>query len=229
MEQEQIKMVHRAFSSKEYPVAYFNRSLEEYLALFPDDSQEIKRVFTHHTMGKIFGFPKLSRNRVVLKTEPLFGGEEEFFREGSNLLDIGSGGGNAVAEISQHFLKVNVVGLDIRYGIHPPAGRKQIPQGSHNIPQYVAGTWEHFPFADNSFDRIISYFTIPTYLYEGNSKKEIQNILDETTRIAKNGALWRSAYSSPSPAHPDLFRDLLKRGWDIYTYSEEILIARLHK
>ncbi len=153
-----------------------------------------------------------------------FGGEKEFFKPGSIILDIGSGVGGAVEDISKHYPKVKTVGLDLRYGKEKAAGRRGV---------HIKGSWEALPFADNSFNRILAYESFPAWGFQKSSSfsQDIKTI-KEATRVSQSGTIWRSTIAAGSKiagSREAILSGMIENGWDVYCHSRwpALMVAQL--
>lgn len=141
----------------------------------------------------------------------LFGGINQFFDENVHILDLGSGHGKAIQEINETYKKEGIVcdGVDFRYG------RKDYPVGSRNL---TAGYFGNLPFKDNSFDRLLSMESFPSWLpHDGANNidpSKIEQYVKEIARVAKEGALWRGTLTENTLYHVKEY--FLKCGWEFY-------------
>ncbi len=206
--------------------SFYNRDLEDYiLNLFPDDKYlaETVRLYTPSSTQSSH---KYVPHDVVEAGElgKISRGETGFFSDGSIILDIGSGGGNAVRDINKkyHHDNIRCIGVDIRYTIQSPL---------YNLPfKFVAGEWGKMPFHDNSFNRLLTYESFPRYaLSRTTSKEDYISTFKEITRIAQPETIWRGTLGKWSTdvdeLHPAI--QMVKNGWTVYEYPDEIFIATL--
>lgn len=216
----------------------FDRDLAQYLKrLFPDDPQKKEEQKTGVPFIPLPDVDFYSMNkdgRTSYNTYrpeqlgPVFGGKGEFFKKDSVVLDIGSGGGIAVREMSENFAGVKVVGLDIQYGrdgVYSPTERT-------SSATYIAGEWGKMPFADGAFDRLLSYESFPRYAFSRTdfSVEEVRNIFREITRVVKEGAIWRGTLGTRTiNDKPSVINMMLENGWEIYVFPGKTFIARLVK
>lgn len=216
----------------------FDRDLVQYLRkLFPDDPQKEEEQnpdvpFIPPPDVDFYNMNKSGRtSHNTYRPEqlsPVFGGESEFFKKDSVVLDIGSGGGTAVGEMSKNFAGVKVVGLDIQYG----RGGVYSPTKRTSSARYVAGEWGKMPFADGTFDRLLSYESFPRYAFSRTdfSEEAVRNTFREITRVAKEGAIWRGTLSTRTVHNKSSAIDMmLENGWEIYVFPGKTFIARLVK
>lgn len=214
---------------------FFNRNLEIYRQLaFVDDSDRSLSTRIRNFLGLRIQDPSPSLNLhsfvddgkfIQEKNDPkqrIFGGLKDFFEKGTHLVDIGGGGGMAAAEISLKYPHLKVVCIDLRFGIQLPPGRLLPGQRA----SYVAAAWASIPFADNSFDRILtveSFLAFPFSL--AKSKENVLQAVREITRVATDRAIWRGSYGEQG----FLPKMLAHEGWDVYLVPPYSLVARLSK
>ncbi len=137
-----------------------------------------------------------------------FGGITGFFSENTKILDLGSGKGIAKDQINEKYsgLGVKCVSLDFRYLLQGydndkhPFYEMEIPQNSADS---VAGEFGNLPFADNTFDRMLSVETFPAWLPKDSA--DFERYFREVTRVCQKGTIWRG--TSPT------FEDLLPNGY----------------
>lgn len=156
------------------------------------------------------------------KITDIFGGLKAFFSEGTSLLDIGSGGGQAVDQMRTKYSQgMRIQGVDIRYGIDKPSADLKSP--------YTTASWKHLPYKESSFDRLLSYESFPRYPFSGDGDTEqATQVFKEITRVAKNGALWRGTL--PSMVSGSHFMDgFTQNGWEVYVPDHKLFVARLNK
>lgn len=214
----------------------FDRDLTQYLKkLFPDDPQKEEEQKTGAPFVPLpdvdFYSPDkdggTSHNTYrPEQSGPVFGGKSEFFKKDSVVLDIGSGGGTAVREMSKNFAGVKVVGLDMQYvrsGVYSPTKRT-------SSATYVAGDWGEMPFADGAFDRLLSYESFPRYAFSRTdfSVEAVRNTFREITRVAKEGAIWRGTLGTRA-VHDEFsaIDMMIENGWEIHVFPGKTFIARL--
>lgn len=156
-----------------------------------------------------------------------FGGQSDFFKKGSKILDLGCGYGAAVRDFSQK--GVDITGLDPKYLNKNPLDK------SHG--DYVAGRAENLPFKDDTFTGILAFESFPTHVHNFE-KSEV--IMSELTRVSKEKAVWRATMPKhffyidseknriANTQKFEMIGLLLSRfGWDYYHSPEGLLIARL--
>lgn len=146
------------------------------------------------------------------KEEKVFGGFENFFADGSMVLDLGSGKGKATREINEQFQDRNLkcVGVDYRYS-------QEQPQDSKNL---VAGDFKNLPFKNNSFDRVLSVESFPCWL--PNEEKTIDKYIAEITRVSRTGTIWRGTLPTYAgywdtikfPINT-IIRKFVESGWEV--------------
>jgi hypothetical protein len=219
--------IFRASPSYEKDSIYHNRSYETYLRmLFPDEEDNEKR-------GAVKAV-SINQGEIVTTYTPLVqahslcGGRREFFREGSQILDVGSGGGNALMRMNELYASrgVRVLGIDAAY-------TDFIPEGL-NSKTAVAGNWLDMPFEDNSFDGLLSCESNLKWLGKtGNNvfftEDDIQ-VIDEVTRVAREGAVWRATFSGLNklPENKLFIQNMTERGWKVF-FFDGTMVARLEK
>lgn len=91
---------------------------------------------------------------------------------------------------------------------------------------YIAGDWQHLPFADDTFTGLLSYESFPRHLTTG-----VVETIAEITRVAKQGALWRATVDENFFENEELFRKtMLEKGWEIFYHQNlypHVFIAQL--
>lgn len=207
-----------------YPLDFLrNRGFFDYKLRLFSEGYGWDRNCTYHN---------LNGERVVsTRSKDMFGGIEEFFRSGSNILELGSGGGRAIKEMSENYSDVSLVGFDMRYGQYYPIDKaKKV--------NYLAGRWQKMPFGDNSFDRVISVESFPVHYGSGRSRDlSLEDAIDitfkEITRISRQGGLWRGTPAmgtklAGKPIGEYMVNKFLENGWEIYVFSA-CFVAKLVK
>lgn len=145
------------------------------------------------------------------KSSDIFGGYDNFFTDNSQVLDLGSGHGQVVQEINQKYSTngIKCVGVDYRY-MHDK------PENTSNL---VAGDFKNLPFADQSFDRLLSIESFPAWMPK--DRDLIGTYFDEITRVSKQGTIWRGTlptyddYETPFMSNEQLAKEFTKRGWEL--------------
>ncbi|HMS92338.1 MAG TPA: class I SAM-dependent methyltransferase [Candidatus Saccharibacteria bacterium] len=128
------------------------------------------------------------------------------------VLDIGSGinetfskeaAGHGVDVVS---LNPNLIGEYNRILIKTQSEYGTEPSATEWLAQSVAGLAQELPFADNSFDTVISSAVFPVYIENENERLQI---LAEISRVLKPGG---KAYLSPVPSFMlEEFESVLKK------------------
>ena len=223
----------------------FNRPLSMYEdRLFPDD-EEVKEKFksgppqppqflyAHYyspqtikrEVSLVKGVPSEYDDLLISEIGTIDGGKTGFFKQGSRILDIGSGGGTAVTEINRKYKHkdIKAVGLDIRY-----TSRQSVKAKGEK--RFVGGEWGKMPFADDSFDRLLSYESFPKYgMSRNQSVEDYKKVFKEITRISEVGTIWRGTYGTsfagdgmPTPAAV-----MTSNGWEVYVFPTGDFVAVL--
>ena len=150
------------------------------------------------------------------------GGQKEFFKPGAKILDIGSGAGIAVSQLSNFYPETTIVGLELLYKSKPPA----YPE--HGL--FVGGDWNKLPFKDNEFTGIFSLETFPTY---AEWIWDYEKTFEEFTRISKPGAVWRGTLKDGSvkgdPASMALVSYMTGNGWDVFINNHKFVAKLVNK
>lgn len=177
--------------------------------------------------GKFVYFPQSQTGPEVISFHQLknrMGGQEQFFRKSEHVLDIGAEAGVAVAQLKAEHPEISFVGLDYGYGVEMNPAFK-------DYGHYVGGDWNHLPFKDNSFTRILSVESFPKHAEwiwdNGNTFKDI-------TRVSAEGTIWRGThvglYNNESVQNNDwvseMVRNMTVNGWDVCV-SNRIFVAKL--
>ena len=113
----------------------------------------------------------------------------EKFRPFKNILEIGCSCGPNLANIKDRFPRVKVAGIDANPDVIKRA-KDYIPDGD-----FVAGTFFHLPWEDNSFDIVLADAVL---MYA--DKDDIYPALLEMNRIARRGVVLVEWYSESMPA-----------------------------
>ena len=117
----------------------------------------------------------LFNNRSFEKYASRFGYEGKEHELADNvILDIGSGSSSFSEGAQKHGAKV--VSLDFGYAKHPPV----------DIKNSVAALAQELPFADESFDEVISLWCVSPWIKTG-----VDETLREMMRVAKKGGTVR--------------------------------------
>jgi len=123
----------------------------------------------------------------------IYGGWDEFFKNGSTIIDLGSGSGRAVYEAASLYPECRVVGIDRSYLDHKP------DYAPANNLSYVAADWNKIPFQEDTFDRILSLHAFPRHpgLAGEADPEELEKFardtIEEITKTAKIGTIWRGS------------------------------------
>lgn len=202
----------------------WNRGRRRYLEeLFGDDPQAAL-LPTDHLRSHII-YPLQEGKYHIGGSRLLYGGIDGFFAPGSHVLDMGSGGGKAVAEFNEEYRSRGVIvrGMDLSYGEWP---------SEYASPEwrFIWADWRRMPFQKDSFNRLLSYDSFYTYpqsgFKEGEATKNeaVSLVLDEITRVAKPGAIWRGFSSKLYLAEEEtdgieqvkqLREYLSQKGWEV--------------
>lgn len=154
----------------------------------------------------------------------VFGGFDNFFTDEAQIVDLGSGRGQVVQEINQKYSNkgIRCVGVDYRYG-------HDKPENTNNL---VAGDFRSLPFADKTFNRLLSVESFPAWMPK--DKELIGKYFEEITRISKPGTIWRGTlpsfedFEKPFVPTEELATEFTKRGWElVIDSSNSSFIARL--
>lgn len=205
---------------------YQNRSYDAYMSmLFPDHEEGEKR-------GAVKAV-SLEEREIVTTRTPLVemgflcGGRREFFSEGAQILDIGSGGGKALLMMNELYGSrgVKVIGLDDAY-------KDRIPNGL-NAETAIAGNWREMPFEDNGFDRFLSCESNLKWLGKSTggiffTENDIQTI-DEVTRVAREGAIWRATFSGNLAENKLFIQTMVNNDWKVFFYVRTMIAQLVHK
>jgi Methylase involved in ubiquinone/menaquinone biosynthesis len=99
---------------------------------------------------------------------------------GESILDLGCGGGSDTIEAAKRTGPAGIsCGMDITDAMLDKAAKAAKSQGLDNV-RFVKGDIEHLPFADESFDAVISNCVI-------NHARDKKVVYSEIYRILKNG------------------------------------------
>jgi SAM-dependent methyltransferase len=141
----------------------------------------------------------------------VYGGLDEFFKDGSLVLDLGSGHGQVVHEINDRFSgnRIKCIGVDARYEHDQPENKENL----------VTGNFAALPFADHSFNRLLSVESFPAWLPD--DKALITQYFNEITRISQPGTIWRGTLPSIEDGEKEiltesvLINEFTSNGWHI--------------
>lgn len=101
-------------------------------------------------------------------------------KPGENILDLGCGGGGDTIEAAKRTGPSGIAcGLDITDAMLSKAAMAAKSQGLDNV-RFVKGDIEHLPFADESFDAVMSNCVI-------NHARDKKRAYSEIYRVLKNG------------------------------------------
>lgn len=226
-----------------------NRGVSQYInLLFQDERKE-------NQPEQVYQFVMEDEGEVGIKPVepdlPFNGGLKEFFADGSRVLDLGSGVGNATNQLNDIFSESNVsiVGADI-----------SIPntEDSKDEPNLVGADFKNLPFSNNSMNRIMAVETFPRWYGDypasmrasrdgfGNPEEElyapddegllelqreklferIDKTWEEIHRVAAEGCIFRGTIDRcrNEESHRRQawkFKYLIENGWEVIIYSEE--------
>lgn len=209
-------------SLADYSSMLFRDSTKDWLALqpstmIPDNTMEWSmrhwHELCHYSPNPVDGLPlsETTHDWDWPKTG-IFGGSNEFFSDGAQIIDLGSGHGRAVHEINERYKNQNIqcFGVDYRY-------HHDRPEKALNL---VGANFEALPFADGLFNRLLSVESFPAWLPK--DEKKVERYFDEITRVSSHDALWRGTLPTlgdesdmPTITHYDLARMFTQRGWEV--------------
>lgn len=166
-----------------------------------------------------------------------FGGEKSFFERNAIVLDLGSGKGIAKDEINIRYGSIGLqcLSYDFRYllrgydtEVHP-FYEMELPKKAGSS---VAGGFDCLPFADNSFNRILSVESFPAWLPKGQA--DFNRYFTEITRVSQKGAIWRGTLPSMEGLLPSGYKSFslekafCENGWEvIFPHKRGYFIAHL--
>lgn len=164
--------------------------------------------------------------KMKLKKEPklIYGGFNEAFAAGKNVLDIASGQALALLQLSEDFPDTTFIGLDALYEkeqkIFPNKPGTQLTKGNWHVLREIP---------DNSIDTIISVQGIGMWGLPGSaggtSIEDGKRIIVALNRVAKKNCVMRIDAQGPAL---QFLKDNLDPGiWEI-AESNDLLIARKH-
>lgn len=191
-----------SISRDRYGVEIWNRSANVVIErLFTD---ELNPNYQKYSANNDIEQP-IVRSTVV--SEAPICGLNDFFREGSNILDLGCGGGEAAIGFSKLNKNLRVVGVDHAFEDRIPIRKSYKP----NLT-FQKVDWNAMPFEDGSFDRIISDQGAGVYFSHIKTAKEI-------TRISKIGCVFRGNVDKGVAGERTFTEELCDMGWDVYTFG----------
>ncbi len=180
-----------------------NENYEEYDAWVPD-SLSRDREMQLLTPGEEV------REAVVESGDQIFGGLEDFFAEGRVVLDLGTGEGIGIREISRYFFPESVlVGVDVGYDrqVKPNLNKKGV--------QFSKEDWDVLAtIPDNSVDSLMS---VAGAFLHGKAAPVVQAV----TRVAKEGTVLRVDQIGVADRHGLYVDELVKNGWTVYHNGSE--------
>lgn len=153
------------------------------------------------------------------------GGQDNFFKEGSRVLDIGAGAGVAVAGLKMQYPNISFTALEKGYN-------QNIEPAYKEYGDYVGGDWNNLPFKENSFNRILSVESFPKH---AEWIWDFERTFRDVTKVSSPGTIWRGThfgtnYDDNRPMDSDwvteMLRNMTVNGWDVYV-SKRIFIAQL--
>lgn len=105
------------------------------------------------------------------------------FKSG-RVLDIGTGSGRLAAELAKNVNNdCSIIGLDLSSGMLKMAGAKAVQTGLHDRLGFVQSSAATLPFADGTFDLVISYASLHHW-------RQPEEVINEMIRVLKeNGRL----------------------------------------
>jgi len=205
----------------DYRAMVFNDSSERWLSVKPDD------ITPDNPMKWSMRHEHRLRHYVPLKgavleddsieyewdwpEENIFGGDDGFFVNNSQVLDLGCGHGKVAQEINEKYgkKKIKCTGLDHRLGYEKPPETDSL----------VAGNFKSMPFRDGEFDRLLGVESFPAWL--PTSKELMAQYFLEITRVSKEGAIWRGTLideediTSEGITTKDIINGFVKNGWEL--------------
>ena len=107
--------------------------------------------------------------------------------EGKRVLDLGAGQGGTVSlDLQKRHINIEMVSLSPHYKDKSNTVTRMLSEqgDAERAENFVAGNGLHLPFADQSFDAIVSVRAVPMYL---NTEAEFEQVIKEIERILKPG------------------------------------------
>ncbi len=161
--------------------------------------------------------------------------------EGKKILDLGAGPGARFArDVKAAGIKAEVISLSPDYAdkkqqklleLTPKERIKELIRMEKTDPLLaVAGVGEALPFADESFDEVLSLFSLTTY-----SMKNYAIWLSETIRVLKSGGTlrigpfertWVDYFNPSDPEHSIREREELKAFVDKFGFDSEFITEK---
>jgi ubiquinone/menaquinone biosynthesis C-methylase UbiE len=168
------------------------------LAAFGDQYEQVEVPYA--------AVPREDQSQVVA------GGVAEAFAPGKVVLDIAPGEAIGILGLDRDNPGATVIGVDNAYA---ETGAVEKPDDLTPGVHLTAGNWSSLPLADDSVDTIIS--RAGPFLWAKENADEMARVLDEMTRVAREGAVLR--FNMSELAHGTLRRQVLgwlhERGWDL--------------
>ncbi|MDY6934501.1 MAG: class I SAM-dependent methyltransferase [Spirochaetota bacterium] len=137
---------------------------------------------------------------------------EKCVKNGTNILDIGSGGGVQYRAIKEYADRISYTGLDITPR-HIEFSRKMFPEA-----RFELGDAANLPFNDKEFD-----VSIIRHVIEHHPKDKAEKILAESLRVSKNCVLILF-FIPPIEMQEDIIIKRKKSGFFLNTYNRDFII-----
>lgn len=200
-------------------IEIWNRSWETYKArLFPEDAAALPmfafgRRLNHAKFWSNLEYwftPANSKysleagNTSLITVKKPIVGIRAIFAPNNTVMDVGCGGGDAAIGMARENRKNKIQAVDYELG-------KEIAFPTHHEPnlEFQQQDWRAFTLPDSSIDAFLSDQGVARY---GNSETVVQ----ELTRIAKVGALFRGTQTRGIYGVPNFHERLAEAGWDVW-------------
>lgn len=144
----------------------------------------------------------LSRSRIFQDHYRLLGEDIAAHCQEGCILDIGTGPGRLLLSLHRHCPSVRLVGVDVSSGMARKAQENVCRAGLCKMIHILAAPAQHLPFADESFDAVVSSGTLHHW-------KDPAAGLNEVYRVLRADG-WALMYDLVKDTPPEILQGLTK-------------------
>ena len=141
--------------------------------------------------------------------------EDEFFKSGVTVLELGCGGGQAAVDLAKKYRGrgVNYLATDHEIG-------KGVTEPIHFLTnlKFENVDWKQMPYENESVDRILSRQGVALYGGEDAAR--------EMTRVAKMGAIFRGDEGRGMIGRRNFSDHLCEMGWNVWKLKGGLIVAQ---